>query len=195
MPRNRSQRIARTANPRREPDAFQVGPDTVVTMAYVARDEDGEPVEQGPSEPISAVFGYGQLLSAIERAAQGLVAGDRVTIELEPADAWGDWDPAGVIEVDRDEVPRDAAPGDVFEAEHEDGPVLLLKVLDVRDTTVVLDTNHPLAGQRVSIELEVRGVRPATDAELERARAAAGAAARVSFDVSIRRLTDRRGGP
>ncbi|MBN2196228.1 MAG: FKBP-type peptidyl-prolyl cis-trans isomerase [Polyangiaceae bacterium] len=185
----------RSALLQHDADAFQVGPDTMVTIAYTVRDEDGEPVEGAPPEPVSAVFGHGQLLPVVEQAAMGLVAGDRVIIELGPNEAWGNWDPAGVIEVDREEIPADARPGEVFEAEHDDGPVLLLKVLDVRETTVVLDANHPLAGQRVSIELEVCGVRPATETELERARTAAVAAAPAPFDVSIRRLVERGSQP
>ncbi len=191
MSRRRSLRGLPRSHPDRGAKGLEVGPDTVVTLAYAVRDEDGAPVEDVPAEPLSAVFGHGQLLPAIERAAQGLTVGDRVTLRLDPASAWGDWDPGRVIEVDRAEVPADAAPGDVFEAEHEGGAIVLLKVLDVREATVLLDTNHPLAGQRVTIELEVRGVRPATEEELERAAAAALATERSDFDVALSRLLDR----
>ncbi len=193
MSRRRSPPGPPRPRPDREATGYQVGPDTVVTLAYTVRDEDGEPVEDLPAEPLSVVFGHGQLLPAIERAALGLAAGDRVALRLDPASAWGDWDPGRVIEVDRAEVPEDAAPGDVFEAEHEGGAILLLKVLDVREATVLLDTNHPLAGQRVTIELEVRGVRPATEEELEQATAVALATERPLFDVALSRLLDRGG--
>lgn len=193
MPRRRSPRIVRRPQLDHDVDGFQVGPDTVVTLVYSVRDEDGELVEDVPAEPLAVVFGYGQLLPAIEAAAQGLVPGDRVTLALDPESAWGAWDPGRVIEVDRAEVPADAAPGDVYEAEHDGGAIVLLKVLDVRETTVLLDTNHPLAGQRVSIEFEVRGVRPATEEELERAAEAAPVAERPAFDVALPRLLVRGG--
>ncbi len=193
MPRRTPPRVPRHRQLVRDEGGLQAGPDTVVTIAYTARDEDGELVEDAPAEPLSVVFGHGQLLPAIEAAAQGLVPGDRATVVLDPESAWGGWDPGRVIEVDRTEVPADAAPGDVFEAEHEGGAIVLLKVLDVREATVLLDTNHPLAGQRVSIEVEVRGVRPATEEELERAAVAALSAGPPAYDVALSRLLGRGG--
>lgn len=124
-----------------------------------------------PDAPLAVIFGHGQLLPAVEQAIEGLGPGQKRTITLPPAQAFGERNPAALIEVDRSEFPPDVAPGDHFEVENEKGDLLVLKVLDVADDCVVLDTNHPLAGQRVRIDLTVHDVRPATSEELERARA------------------------
>jgi FKBP-type peptidyl-prolyl cis-trans isomerase SlyD len=71
----------------------------------------------------------------------------------------------------RDDFPPDVAPGDRFDAEQDDGTPLVLQVLEVTETGVVLDLNHPLAGQRVRFEVEVLEARPASNEELALAEA------------------------
>jgi FKBP-type peptidyl-prolyl cis-trans isomerase SlyD len=71
-----------------------------------------------------------------------------------------------VVEVDRSDFPPDVAPGDRFDAEGDDGRPVLLQVLDVTEDAVVLDGNHPLAGQRVRFEIAAHEVRPASAEEL-----------------------------
>ena len=63
----------------------------------------------------------------------------------------------------------DVAAGDCYEAEDEAGRPVLLQVLDVSDEAVLVDSNHPLAGQTLRFEVEALEVRPATDQELEAA--------------------------
>ncbi len=115
------------------------------------------------------MFGYGELLPAAEQAIQGLRVGERRSLELGPEQAYGRRDQQAIIEVDREDFPPDVAPGDRFEAESAGGGVVMLHVLEVLDDAVVLDTNHPLAGQKVRIELEITSVRPATAEEIEEA--------------------------
>jgi FKBP-type peptidyl-prolyl cis-trans isomerase SlyD len=149
-----------------ESEDFQVGPGTLVTLTYRAFDEEGDQVAASEESGVEVVFGCGQLLPRLEQALAGLMPGDERAVELEPADAFGEWDQGAVLEIDPSEFPAETAPGDEFEAENLDGMVLLFKVLDVTPDAVLLDTNHPLAGQRVRFALEVRAVRPATEAEL-----------------------------
>jgi FKBP-type peptidyl-prolyl cis-trans isomerase SlyD len=136
-----------------------------VLLSYRVFDEEGEALHDVPDE-LSLVVGYGALLPAIEERLEGLRQGEQRTVELSPDDAFGRRDPKAVIEVDRDEFPPDVAPGDRFDAESDDGRPVLLQVLDVSDQAVVLDGNHPLAGQRVRFEITVREVRPASAEEL-----------------------------
>lgn len=145
---------------------FQVGPDTRVSIRYRVFDEEGELIDESS---LDAVFGYGELLPAVETAIQGLREGDERSLELSPDQAYGHRDPRAIIEVDRDDFPPDVAPGQRFEAESAGGGVVLLHVLEVLDDALVLDTNHPLAGQKVRIDLRITGVQPATAHEIEQA--------------------------
>lgn len=147
---------------------YRVGPETVVTLEYAAIDEEGDPIAAGESG-LEVVIGRGQLLPAIERAIEGLSAGDRKTIVLRPEEAFGRRKRDAIVEVDRGEFPEDVAPGDRFEMENDSGALLVLQVLDVGPDVVYLDLNHPLAGQQIRFDVTILGVRPATSEELEAA--------------------------
>jgi FKBP-type peptidyl-prolyl cis-trans isomerase SlyD len=147
---------------------YQAGPGTVVALRYALFDAEGELVEQSaPDVPLVLLLGYGDAAPALEQALGGLSAGEERQVTFEAADAFGPRDPQAIIEVDRADFPADVAPGDELGADREDGTGLVtLKVLEILDDVVVLDTNHPLAGQRVKLRLFVESVRPATPEEL-----------------------------
>lgn len=150
---------------------FQVGPAMWVRLKYRAFDEEDEPVEQLDQE-LEYVHGYGTLLPELERALDGQSPGARRTVRLPAKRAFGPRRNDRVVEFDRGEFPADVGAGDRFDAEGEDGQVLVLRVLEVGGDSVVVDLNHPLAGQDVRFELEVLGVRPATAEELSLAEGA-----------------------
>jgi FKBP-type peptidyl-prolyl cis-trans isomerase SlyD len=150
---------------------YQLGPGIWTRLRYRAFDAEGEALEPDAVET-GCVFGYGALLPGLEAALEGKRADARLSVELEPKDAYGKRDPALLVEVDRGEFPPDVAPGDRFDAEQDDGTPLVLSVLEVAETCVVLDMNHPLAGQRVRFEVEVLEARPASADELALAEAA-----------------------
>lgn len=155
-----------------DPAPYQVGPDICVSLSYEVFDADGELVG-GSRGPVEVVFGFGEILPGIERAIDGTLPGQTKTVRLKAKDAFGERDPKAVLEVDRSEFPDDVAPGDTFEAEGEGGEVVVLRVLDVLEDAVILDQNHPLAGQALRVEVRILATRPATAAELERAGAEA----------------------
>jgi len=149
----------------------QIGPGTVASVAYELFDAEGEVVERSdPGAPLVLLLGYGEAAPALEQALQGLYAGDSREVTLPPEEAFGVRDPEAVIEVDRGDLPRDLKAGDELEADREDGKgAVPLKVLEILDDVVVLDTNHPLSGQRIKLGLRVEAVRPASPEELARA--------------------------
>jgi FKBP-type peptidyl-prolyl cis-trans isomerase SlyD len=155
---------------------FQVGPEMWVRLRVALSDAEGEPVQEEPTDT-AFVFGFGGTLPALEAAIEGMPRGAKKSIHLKPEDAFGERDPAAVLEVLRDEFPEDVAEGDVFDADEEggDGPAgtpVMLRVLEVTPEYVVLDRNHPLAGQKVRFDVEVVDVRPADESEISAAEAA-----------------------
>jgi FKBP-type peptidyl-prolyl cis-trans isomerase SlyD len=167
--KNRSQSDAtRRVGPRRE--GFQVGPGTVAVLTYDLFDAEGELVEASdPSSPLVVLFGFGQAAPALEQGLSGAGAGEARDVVLSAEEAFGERDPHAIIEVAREELPPDVAPGDELSADREDGGSVALKVMEVLEDRVVLDTNHPLAGQKVRLRLRVEAVRPATDEEVRAA--------------------------
>jgi FKBP-type peptidyl-prolyl cis-trans isomerase SlyD len=151
-----------------------IAPDTVVTLSYVLFDEKGETVDRvGKDEPLSYVHGYAQIVPGLEKQIAGLKAGEKGSFSVEAEDAFGERDEDAVFSVDRSEFP-DAAEvevGDEFMAEGPDGDPIAMRVVEVRADELVVDTNHPLAGQKIRFEVEVASVRAATEEEIAAAQA------------------------
>lgn len=107
--------------------------------------------------------GYGQLLDKLEQALEGRQPGDRLQLQLEPEDAFGEYD-AGLLRVEKAERYGDGVTlGMEIEEESR-----LYRVTDVAEGSVVLDANHPLAGMALRFSVIVLAVRAATREELSR---------------------------
>jgi FKBP-type peptidyl-prolyl cis-trans isomerase SlyD len=151
-----------------------IGPDTVVTITYVLFDAEGQAVERATAEePLSFVHGYAQVVDGLEEGLVGCHAGDRRELTIAAEDAFGERDEDGIFEVDRSDLPNPEAVvvGDEFFAEGPDDDAIAMRVVEVRSDAVLVDTNHPLAGQRVRFEVEVVAVRAATEEEIAEAQA------------------------
>ena len=155
----------RSERPPSPPGSYQVGPGMWVRLAYRAFDEDGEPVEEAVSQ-LEYVHGLGTLLPPLEAGLDGQAQGAKREVTLSPHEAFGPRRKEAVVEFGLDDFPPGVAVGDRFDADTEEGTVVVLRVLEVGPEGVLVDMNHPLAGQRVRFELEVLEVRLATDEEM-----------------------------
>lgn len=152
--------------------ATAIAPDTLVTLSYVLFDEQGEAVDRATAaEPLTYVHGYAQLVPGLERQIVGLKAGEKGVFTIDADEAFGQREDDAVFEVDKSDFPDagDVAVGDEFMAQGPDGEPIPMRVLEVRPDAFVVDTNHPLAGQRVRFEVEVTEVRAATEEEIAEA--------------------------
>lgn len=149
---------------------FQVGPGTFYVFRFQAFDADDEAASE--ADVIGAVFGTGQVLPEVEAKLEGRGAGEAIEIRLSGAGAFGARRASSILEVDRADFPPDVAAGDRFELENAAGDLLVAHVLDVAADFVVIDTNHPLAEQDVTLRGELLEVRPATSEELHAAELA-----------------------
>jgi FKBP-type peptidyl-prolyl cis-trans isomerase SlyD len=117
-----------------------------------------------PAEPVTYVHGgYGGLLEALERAVEGLLPGAEVRLQLEPEQAFGEYD-ADLVRLER--ADRYGEGLEVGMQVEEDGA--LYRVTDVAAGQAVLDANHPLAGMALRFSLEVLAVRTAKPEEIGR---------------------------
>ncbi len=153
--------------------ATSIAPDSFVTISY-AIFEDGADVPTPGAEKLteSYVHGYGQVLPALENGLAGKALGSKVVLHADPEDAFGAHESEGVFELDKDGL--DGAdqlqPGEEVVASGPQGD-LLMRVIEVRPGSLLVDTNHPLAGKRVRFEVEVIELRSATEEEIEEAQA------------------------
>jgi FKBP-type peptidyl-prolyl cis-trans isomerase SlyD len=115
--------------------------------------------------------GYDGTFPKIEEALDGQEAGYETLIQLEPQDAFGEYDPELVKVEERSRFPEPLEVGMQFEGTPEDGDddvdSLIYTVTDVAEDKVVLDGNHPLAGMALRFSLSVQEVRTATEDEIQ----------------------------
>jgi peptidylprolyl isomerase len=130
--------------------------DTVV-VNYTGRLEDGTVFDSSLTEgrePLKAQLGQGLLIKGFEDGIIEMTIGDKKTIEIEPSNAYGDVNSEMIVEVPREQIPEGVSVGDMLQAEGPMGPVNV-KVAEIKEETIVVDTNHPLAGQKLIFDLEL----------------------------------------
>lgn len=148
---------------------MQIGKDTVVTLHYKLSDAQGNLIEESQEPMVYLHGGYQNTLPKIEEALDGKAAGYQVTIQVEPADAFGEYD-ADLVKVEpRNALPEPLEVGMQFEGVPDGdthGESRIFTVTDIADGKVVLDGNHPLAGIALRFALNVVEVRTASDEEV-----------------------------
>jgi len=142
---------------------------TVVTLSYRLYSAAGDLIEES-STPITYLHGGHQgIFPKIEEALSQKKVGESCSVMLEPDDAFGDYD-ADLVRVEpQDRFPPDVRVGMQFEGmagQDDEEQQAVFTVTDIADGKVVVDGNHPLAGQRLRFDCTVLDVRPATAEEL-----------------------------
>ena len=147
---------------------MQISPNTVVSIEYQLFDTAGELIEQSRA-PISYLHGgYGGIFALVEESLAGKIEGERVEVQLEPDEAFGDYDEELVRLEPRASFPAELEVGMQFEGRAEGGDhARIFTVTDITEEKVVVDGNHPLAGRSVVFACTVAAVRPATAEEIE----------------------------
>ncbi|MBI3284529.1 MAG: peptidylprolyl isomerase [Burkholderiales bacterium] len=142
---------------------------SVVTARYKLTDAQDNLIEEGQEPMVYLHGGYDNIFPKIEEALEGKEAGYSTTVQLNPEDAFGDYD-AELVKVEpRDRFPSPLEVGMQFEGmpeESEEAEANIFTVTDIADDKVVLDGNHPLAGVALRFSLTVEDVRAASDEEI-----------------------------
>jgi len=137
------------------------------TFHYLLRDGSGRLIDTSRGgAPMPFTEGAGQVIEGLEEQLRQMAAGEKRTVVVPPERAYGAHD-AGLVQ----RVPRARLPvgelkvGDQFQT-GPDRAAPIVTVLAIEDDEVLLDANHPMAGQTLRFEVEVVAVRPATPEEL-----------------------------
>ena len=129
----------------------------VVTVHYTGKLEDGSVFDSSLDEgrePITVKLGEGSLIKGFEDGIIEMTIGDKKTIEIDPSNAYGNVNSEMIVEVPREQIPEGISVGDMLQAEGPMGPVNV-KVAEIKENTIVVDANHPLAGQKLIFDLEL----------------------------------------
>ena len=151
---------------------MNVGHNTVVSLSYALYDADGQLIEQAKDPLVYLHGGYGGIFAAVEKALEGKAVGDECKIRLTPEDAFGEYDAELMRMEERDKFPAEVNIGMQFQGESgKPGESIVYTVTDIADGKVVVDGNHPLAGQTLLFTIDVAAVRAATAEELNHGHA------------------------
>jgi len=165
---------------------MKIAKNTIVSLRYKLTDAQNNVIEEPDSPMVYLHGGYDGTFPKIENLLDGQDVGYETTIQLEPNEAFGEYDPEllkieprvrfpeplevgmqfeGVPEAD-EEVELEAS-NSIADVEEEDEDSLIYTVTDVADHQVVLDGNHPLAGMALRFWVQVEDIREATNDEIE----------------------------
>ncbi|AUZ04461.1 MULTISPECIES: FKBP-type peptidyl-prolyl cis-trans isomerase [Vitreoscilla] len=138
----------------------------VVSFHYTLTNAAGEVLDKSQEHPMPYLHGAGNIIPGLEKELAGKVAGDKLTVNVPAAEAYGEYHEQLV-----NEVPREAfqgvdviEPGMQFQAGTPEG-VQIITVKAVEGDLVIVDANHPLAGEDLTFEVEIVEVREATEEE------------------------------
>ena len=149
---------------------MKIAKNTVVTVHYKLSDAQGNLIEESREPMVYLHGGYENTLPKIEQALEGKDVGFETTIQVEPDDAFGEYD-SNLVKIEpRNRLPTPLEVGMQFEGtpdgEDTEEEALIFTITDIADDKVVLDGNHPLAGMALRFTLNVAEVRVATDEEI-----------------------------
>ena len=116
------------------------------------------------SDPLTYVQGAQQIVPALEKALEGMEIGETTEISISPQDGYGERSEKAFQEVDKSLVAEEARKvGIVVQGRDDSGGVVNARVAEVKDETVILDLNHPLAGKTLQFNVKVLDIQePAT---------------------------------
>ena len=117
-------------------------------------------------EPMVYVHGTQQIIPGLEKQLTGLKAGETKHVEISPEDGYGPIDPKRTQEVDKDKIPEEARKvGSKLTGQGPQGQPMYAEVKEVKEKTLVLDLNHPLAGKKLIFDVKVLKVENAPSPE------------------------------
>ncbi len=133
---------------------------STVAIEYTLKIDDGTTVDSNvDGDPLTFTQGTGEILPALEEALLGAKVGDTKQVQLTADQGYGPVNPAAFQEVDMDKLPEDArTAGTMLMAAGPDGQQHPVRVHEVKEDTLILDFNHPLAGQALSFDIKILSV-------------------------------------
>lgn len=136
----------------------QVKTGDTVRIHYTGTLEGGETFDSSQGrDPLEFEVGSGQIIPGLDEALPGMEVGEKKTVEVPAAQAYGDPDPQARQAVPRDQIPEDIPvdPGTRLQMQTPQGQVVPVTVVEASDQEVTLDANHPLAGKDLTFDIEL----------------------------------------
>lgn len=135
----------------------------IVSIDYTLTDDAGTVLDSSAGkEPLTYIQGAGQIVKGLEQEMVGLKVGDQKKVKVRPEDGYGPVNEKAFQEIPREKVPVEAQKaGAMVMTKTGDGQVMPIRIREVKDKTVIVDFNHPLAGKTLHFEVKVKDIKAA----------------------------------
>ena len=131
----------------------------VISLEYTLKLEDGQVVDTNVGKnPLTYTHGTNQIIRGVEAAVEGMELGQAKQAVVPPTEGYGDPDPNAFHEVPREKVPQEIKVGTQLHGKDASGREIRPIVSAIKDETVLLDFNHPLAGKTLYFDLKVMSI-------------------------------------
>ncbi|WP_370282443.1 peptidylprolyl isomerase [Pseudooceanicola sp.] len=129
-----------------------------VRIHYTGTLNDGTTFDSSEGrDPLEFTVGTGQIIPGLEKAIPGMNVGEKKTVEVPCAEAYGEREPGAMQTVPRDQIPEEieVKPGLQLQVQTPQGQVMPVTVAEVNESEVTLDANHPRAGRDLTFDIEL----------------------------------------
>jgi FKBP-type peptidyl-prolyl cis-trans isomerase SlyD len=135
----------------------------MVSLEYTQKGTDGKVMETSKGRaPLKYIHGKNMLPPGLEKELAGMKIGEQKRVTVKPEDGFGKLDPKAVQEIPKEKIPANALKvGAVVAARSPDGNVVPMTVKQIKEKTVVMDLNHPMAGKTLLFDVKVVDIQPA----------------------------------
>ncbi len=138
----------------------------IVSLEYEVRDGDKVVDSNVGGQPLIFMFGKGQIISGLENGIKDMNIGEKGDIFVKAADAYGEYNAEATQEVEKEQFAGiELTEGMTLYGQGEDGSTVQVVVKEIKDTSVAIDFNHPLAGKDLMFAVTINNVRDASAEE------------------------------
>lgn len=150
------------AQPKERATSPAIESGSTVRLEYTLKDDGGKVLDSNKGgDPLTYTHGSQQIIPGLEKALSGMRTGEEKQVTVNPEDGYGPADPKAQTEVPKEMLPTNALTvGTQLVARSPMGETLLVRIKEIKETTVIVDLNHPLAGKTLYFDLKVLGVEP-----------------------------------
>lgn len=131
-----------------------------VEVDYTGRLTTGQVFDSSEgNDPLVFEAGSANMITGFSAAVIGMSVGEKKTVKISPEEAYGDRREELVVKFSKDQAPENVQVGQQLVGSAEDGQQVPLTVVEVGETEVTLDANHPLAGQELEFDITLKAIK------------------------------------
>lgn len=144
-----------------------IAKDHVVSMNYTLKNDKGEIIDQSKGDPLVYLHGHKNIVPGLEKELSGLSVGDSKSVKVSPKEGYGEYQDGLKFPMPKAQLGDDIPPlGSLVQLQNEKEQVFVARIVEITDEQLLLDANHPLAGENLNFEIEITDVRAAQPEEI-----------------------------